>query len=762
MARRRASSEPTSADDKIVTEAKKRFKRCQDWESTARSNGLADLRFVNGDSRNLWQWEDSIRQARASDNKPMLTINKTRQHCLNILNDARQNKSAIKIIPTGDQATYESAKIYEGVVRHIEYISDAQSAYQHGLKYAVQAGIGYWRVVTDFLDDDSFDQEIFIRRIRDPFTVYLDPDIREKDGSDASFGFVFDDMAHDQFKAQHPGNDEVVGSEALTGQDDFDGGWLDKERVRVCEYFRCVPKKDQLVAYEMMDSQGQPVSGVAKRSEMDAELLKIAIDHPATKTRSIIDTEVEWFLIAGNKIIDRRPWLGKYIPIVRIIGEETIIEGKLDRKGHVRALLDPQRMYNYSASGQVEFGGVQSKIPFVGAAQAIEGYETYWRNANVENFSILPYNHMDVNGDPIPAPTRMQPPVPSQAYQTTMLNAAEDMRLVSGQYQADMGAPGNETSGVAIQQRQRQGDTATYHYVDEQGSSIKFTGKILIDLIPRVYDTTRVKKIMGEDGSETIVKIDPQAPQALQQKQTGRDQFQAIFNPSVGKYEVESDIGPAFATRRQEAFNAFSQIATGNHELMMLIGDLMFKNADFPGAEEIAERLRRMLPPQVTGEGPNPQMVQLQQQIEGLTKLLDATTQKLADKARAEQIDEQQKVIDASKVGVSAYDAQTKRLSALKDALISDPEHVVMLVRQMVAEARETPLPQAPVLPAPVEPQPAMAPEPMAQPMPPQMAQDGQEQQMPPMGQPMPEQPPAGGFEGAEPIPGPDEPEGQQ
>lgn len=754
MAKRRASE---SDDEKIVSEAKKRFKRCQEWESTARSNGLADLRFVNGDSRNLWQWEESIRQARATDNKPMLTVNKTRQHCLNILNDARQNKSAIKIIPTGDEATYESAKIYEGVVRHIEYISDAQSSYQHGLKYAVQAGIGYWRVVTDFLDDDSFDQEIFIRRVRDPFTVYLDPDIREKDGSDASFGFIFDDMSHDQFKVQHPGFDEVVGQEALSGQEEFDGHWVDKERVRVVEYFRAIPKKDELVAYELEDSEGRVISGVVKRSEMDAELLKVAIDHPATKTRAIVDTQIEWLLIAGNKVIDRRPWLGKYVPIVRIIGEETIIEGKLDRKGHVRALLDPQRIYNFMTSGQVEFSGVQSKIPFVGAAQAIEGYETYWRNANQENFSILPYNHLDVNGEVIPPPQRMPPPMPSQAYQLGMQNAAEEMRLVSGQYQADMGAPGNERSGVAIQQRQRQGDNATYHYIDEQSSSIKFTGKVLIDLIPKIYDTERVKKIMGEDGSETLVKIDPKAPQALQQQQIGRDKFQAIFNPGVGKYEVESDIGPAYATRRQEAFNAFSQIATGNHELMMLIGDLMFKNADFPGADEIAERLRRMLPPNVTGEGPNPQMVQLQQQIQALTKLLDATTQKLADKSRDQMMEEQQKRLDAGKVDVSAYDAQTKRLVALKDALATDPMGLMDLVRLVIDESRATPMPGPPQL-APPEPEmpeqvdaDAPAPDARAQAMVPDVAA---------LGQPIAE-PAVAGLDGLEPIPGPDAPEGQ-
>jgi hypothetical protein len=679
MAKRAPNSDGKvkSEDQTIIDEAKKRFKRCQEWESVWRKNFVLDVKFANADAYNLWQWPEGVRNGRELEERPMLTVNKTRQHCLNILNDARQNKSSVTLKPTGNEATYESAQIFEGVVRHIEYISNAQSPYQHALRMAVQGGLGYWRVVTDYVGDESFDQEIYIRRIKDPLSVYLDPDISETDGSDARFGIIFDDMATDAFKAAYPKHKEIVGQNTIDQGDD----WLTEDHVRVAEYFRCVPHTEQLIAF--MD----PTTGVQtikRGDQIDRDLFKSVIDLPATKVREIISTKVEWFVIAGDQIIERREWAGKYVPIVRVIGEETIIDGKLDRKGHVRALIDPQRMYNYNASAAVEFGALQSKTPYVGPAAAIEGNEELWFSANRINHAYLPFNHMDEAANPIPAPVRQQPPMGAPVYQQGMANAAEDMRLVSGQYQSDMGAPGNERSGVAIEQRQRQGDTATYHYVDNQSSAIRFTGKILIDLIPKVYDTERLIKIMGEDGSETEVKIDPEATQAMQkQKVQGQnDKYEVIFNPNVGSYDVEADIGPAFATRRQEAFNAISQILAQNKDLTLVIGDLLMKNADFPGADEMAQRLRRMVPPQALGdeaEG-SAALQQLQMQNKALQELLGQLTQKLADKDAELGIKKDQKVIDA-------YDAETKRLAALKDALPLDPEGLTTLIKRLIDDA---------------------------------------------------------------------------
>lgn len=680
-----------SEDDKIVRELKKRFKRCQDWESVARARMLSDIRFVNGDSDNLFQWSDSIRDSRIQEDRPMLTINKTRQHCLNILNDARQNKSSISIKPTGGGASFESAQVYEGVVRHIEYISKAQDAYQHGLKYAVYSGIGYWRITTDYADDESFDQDIFIKRVRDPFSVYLDPDITEADGSDARFGIIFDDMPRDAYEAAYPDFKELASASAIDGDD----GWITEDTVRVAEYFRIVPdrsKSDRLVSFTDPVT-GQPVleRASALREVMEEAAFKAVIDSPMTRVRDIPGQKVEWFVISSNHIIERRDWVGSYIPIIRCVGEESIIEGQLDRKGHVRALKDPNRMYNYNASAAVEFGALQSKTPYIGAVEGISGYETYWNSANRINHAWLPYRALDDNGNPIPRPERQTPPVAAPVFQQGMQNAAADMMLVSGQFEADFGQQGNERSGVAIQQRQRAGDNATYHFIDNQAAAIRYTGRQLIDLIPRIYDTPRILNILGEDGSQTAVQIDPNAPQALVEEKTAIDKVEAIFNPNIGKYAVESDIGPAYATKRQEAFNAFSQIATGNQELMMLIGDLMFQNADFPGADKIAERMRRLLPPQVTGEGQDAQVQQLMAQLEQMQGLLTAMAQKLADKQADIETDRIQKGIDAARAEIQAYDAETKRLAALQKVLPLDQEGLAQLVRKEIVEALRSP-----------------------------------------------------------------------
>lgn len=668
-----------TAKRKILKEAKQRFQRSENWESTARARYIDDLKFSEADSDNLWQWPTDIREGRETDQKPMLTVNKTNQHCLDVLNDARQSRVAIKIRPTGDGASVDSAQVYMGVVRHIEYISNANTAYQTALNTVVRGGFGYWRLITGYSNDDSFDQEIFIRRVKDPLTVYLDPDINEFDGSDARFGFVFTDTPKDEFLADHPEmKEQAVANTKFGGT-----SWVKEDTVRTAEYFRRVEVKDRLMAYPDPDDESGEQMKVVRESEIDKKLAKLLISLPTTKMRSIKSHKVEWFKIVGDEIVDEKEWLGVYIPIIRVVGVETVIDGELDRKGHTRALKDPNRIFNYNASASIEYGALQSRTPYMGPMDAFEGYETFWDTANKENHSYLPFNHRDDEGNEIPAPVRQLPPTGAPVFMQGMHDAAEWMRMVSGQYQSDMGAPSNERSGVAIQQRQRQGDNATYHFLDHQAISIRLTGKQLIDLIPKIYDTKRILKIMDEDGTENAVTIDPNAKEALTKQQKTQDEVETIFNPNVGKYEVESDVGPAYATKRQEAFDAYTQFLAQNKDLTSIIGDLMMRAADFPGAEEAAERLKRMVPKQALEDGPSPDMLQAQQQIEALQNLVKEVTSKLADKTAAH-------LNDQEKLAVTAYDSQTKRLAALKDALNTNPELLVSLVAQVILEAEAT------------------------------------------------------------------------
>ncbi len=661
-----SSTEDTGGtkDEQIVREAMRRFDNCATVENDCRLRFIEDIKFANGDADNLYQWDETTRVARGYgtlDERPCLTINKVRQHNLNIINDARQNKPSVKIKPVGNGATYDAAQVFEGLCRHIEYISNAQAAYDTATMFQVQGGIGWLRLVTDYPDaeDQSFDQEIFIRRVKDPLTVYLDPDIKEADGSDARFGFVFDDMSREVFQDTYPRHKDIATKSPL----DVSGDWLRDDQVRVAEYYRVTESDDKLVSHvDPQTGQRQSVN----KSKMDKALYDSVIDDPQTKTRSICERKVEWFLIAGDKIIERSIWAGRYIPLVRVIGEETNINGQLDRKGHTRAMKDPQRLANYWYSAATEHVALQSKTPYIGPMSAFSNLETYWDSANTVNHAWLPFNQYDDKGQKLEAPQRQPPPIMAQAYIEGLKMASQEIKEVSGQFEADLGMEGNEKSGVAIQQRQRQGDNATYHYIDNLALAIRFLGKQLIDLIPKIYDTQRIIKIMGEDGVEHEVQIDPNAQQAFQAQQMENEQvIQSIFNPAVGRYDVEADIGPAYATRRQEAFQAISQIIKEGPELVNKIGDLLFKAADFPMADKIAERLK----PQ---PGPSQQDVEMQKQMQGLSELVQKMSGELTRLKADKSIEEQQKDIDR-------YKAITERMKVLLPLDPSPKDHVQMV-----------------------------------------------------------------------------------
>ena len=669
-------------DETIVNEAKRRFKRCADFETEWRTNFIEDIKFANADCYNMYQWSTAVQQQRGfgtDTERPCLTNNVVRQHNLQIINDAKQNKPSVKVKPVGQGATYDSALVFSGVVGHIEYISNAQQAYDTATEFQVQGGYGVWRVVTDYSGDDSFDQEIYIRRVKDPLTVYLDPDIREKDGSDAKFGFVFDDMPREDFNAAYPKYKDKCTKSPLGVTDD----WVAEGHVRVAEYYRVVEDKDKLVAYL------NPLTGqreIVRKSKLDKELFKLVADHPETKLRSIDDRKVEWYLIVGDEIAEREDWLGKYIPLVRVIGEETLIEGHLDRKGHTRAMIDPQRMLNYWDSAAVEQVALQSKVPWIGPMDAFENLETYWDTANTVNHAWLPFNHKNEAGQDVPAPIRAEPPTMAQAYIIGMKMAEEKVNAVSGQFQAELGMQGNEKSGVAIQQRQRQGDNATYNFIDNLAIGIKLTGKILLDLIPKIYDTQRVMKIMTADGKENHVTIDPNAKDAYTEKAMSPKAIESIFNPNVGKYDVEADIGPDNGTQRQEAVKSLMALVQADKDISKIAGDIIVKQMDFPMADVLAERLKRAVPPAILGEGPPPALVAAQQKLAEMGKEMQAMQDLVRKQSEALSNAKSQVNVHQEQKGIDAYKAVTERMRVLLPLDVSPKDKAEMLHEMMMAE----------------------------------------------------------------------------
>jgi hypothetical protein len=695
-------------EEDIIARAHKRFDECMEWEQTTRQRFKDDIRFLFADPDNQDQWDAAVKARRQIAGQPMVTINKTHTHWLHVVNEAKENRPAIRVVPTGDQATYQSAQIFGGIIRHIEERSKAQTAYKIATEMQVGGGIGYWRIVTKYVDENSFDQELIIKQVPDPLSVALDPYIKERNGSDARFGFIYEDMPRDTFEHKYPDLDP--GPMQANGV----AGWVLKDTVRVAHYYEVKVKKEWLYAIEKEDGSDFMRESAMEPNErkLFAEAFRQGAD--GIQRRRVDKRTVHSYVIAGTKIAERGIWAGKYVPIIRCPGEEVVLEGRLDRKGLVRYMKDAQRAYNYNTSASLEFGALQSKTPWVGPIEAFEGFENYWATANTQNHAYLPFNNANEDGTPIQPPTRQDPPTAAPAYLQGMQAAAQELMMTSGQYEATFSEQGNEVSGVALDGRKRQGERVTFHFLDAQSDAIAFTGVQLIDAIPHYYDTKRVIRIMAEDGEEQMIQIDPDAKQALQQQEQAQaNKIQAIFNPNVGTYDVVAEVGPSYASRRQEAFNAMKELIAAVPELAQVIGDLFMGTADFPVADKLQERMRNWIPKTILGEGPTPQEQQLQQQLQTAMQTIQTLNERLQEKSTGLQLEAKRIDMDAlnhlalrmeneRQDMVNAFKAETDRMKALLTAL--DPEQVTSVVRKMVREITDARDPGQDLNPAKLDP----------------------------------------------------------
>ena len=664
--------------DPVVRRAHRRFMKTKRWNTDAYNNWLMDIKFDAGDCYNNYQWPVEVYQDRGA--KPSLTVNETHQHNLHIINEASQNKASVKYRPTGGGSTEESAEVMEGIYRHIANISNAQMAQGEAISHQVRGGLGFTVIEHDYIQPgpsptaEAFDQEIRIRGMQNPMGGYLDCDAQNLDGSDARYGFIFGDRPKDEVIEQYPWlRGSLTQANSVDGED---AGWIRDDHVREAKYYEVSEDKDEIIA----DDDGT----IIFRSAAPAALLKkweaeaIAKGTPLRR-RDVIRKAVKCYLIIGNEVVKETDIPGSSIPIVPWVGEVTVIEKHLDRRGHTRCMISAQQMMNYNWSGSVEFGALQSKTPWLAPIAGIGDYMTYYQNANNENFAVLPYIHRDEEGRDIPPPQRQQPPTAAPVFLEGVNLARQFMMSASGQFEAELGAPGNEKSGRAINERQRQADRATYLFVDHQALAIRRQGEIIKEWIPVIYDTKRVQKIIGINGEEGEVLIDPDADAAHQLRNIN-GAIQRVLNPTIGSYEVVSDVGPDYATQRQEAFNAIVQILTQAPALIDKIGDLLFRVADFPMAEEIAERMKPGLPPaaqKAIGE--------LQAQLGKQNKLLGEAMQSLAEERL------KVKAKDAT-ADIDAYKADTDRMKALAAALPLDPEGLRLMVHQLVQEALANPL----------------------------------------------------------------------
>lgn len=603
-----ANAKPKDRVQFLAT-ARKRFKRCVDATSQNRKYQLDDLKFAAGSPDNGWQWPVDVINARMKDPngaRPTLTINKLTQHIKLVTNEQRKNKPAGLILPVDDQGDIEVAEILNGIVRHVEVASHADVAYDTACESQVTVGEGYWRIVTDFCDPKSFDQDIRIAAVKNYASVYLDPDGLKHDavGRRCEFGFITERMSTAVYEETFPkAKSKTDWDELGLGDDTF--VWFDDEGVVIAEYFYIEKKSETLRLW----SDGSVTVG----DEMPQTELVTQVDERETETRT-----VRWCKINGIEVLEENEWAGKYIPLVRVVGNEWDVEGMLVTAGLVRNAKDPQRMINYWASQDAELNALAPKAPFIMAAGQAEGFEDRWRDANSTNFSYLEYNPIDVNNNLLPPPQRQQPPQVAAGIINAKLQAGDDLQSVVGQYNPSIGADAQEKSGRAIMARQQQADVGTYHYVDNLSRAIAYSTEQILDLIPKIYDTRRVARIIGEDGQADHATVSVGMGQAVTEEQDEEGAIRKIYDPSVGTYDVVVKVGPSFATKRLESAEFLTQAAQAAKDPVtaQVLSYLALKSQDWPEADEAAEMIRKMLPPQLLEnekDDPNDPEVQKQQ-----------------------------------------------------------------------------------------------------------------------------------------------------
>lgn len=555
------------ADEKILEQARKRFASSVEYWTPIYDLCKEDIRFANANSDNGYQWDARLlndRKNAAGGARPSLTINKIPQHVAQVTNDQRRNKPQIKVRPVDDEGADEVAEVLNGMIRHIhrnanDCYEGADVAFSLATEHQVEGGIGYFKIASDYCRDEGDEQDLFIGAVHDFSLIYDDPAIKTVTGRDRRYLFETVMLDEDEFEATYP--DAAAVDWSAIGADVAQ--WYDTSRkqIRVAQYW--------VATTEKVKGSKRPVQ------------------------------RVTCYTLAGDEILDRKTWAGKYIPYCRVVGRQRWIDGKPEICGIVRNAKDAQRLYNYGRSSQAEHIALSPKAPFMADARSIAGYEDQWEQANNVPFSVLYFNAYGPNGEQLPMPQRAQGTMPNAAISEMVALASDDIKATTGQYDASLGQRSNETSGIAIRQRQAEGDMATYHYVDNLSHAIKFAGDILVDLIPEIYDTPRIARILGEDDVADYAELDPSIEEPMQEYQRPDGKKAKKYNLARGQYDVAVTVGPGYSTQRQEALEFLQAAGQSAPQILAATADILPKLADIPMADELAKRLKMVLPPEV-------------------------------------------------------------------------------------------------------------------------------------------------------------------
>jgi hypothetical protein len=605
--------------DSRIQEAIDFLKFANDADTMNRQEALDDLKFGGGD-----QWPVELQNSRNLESRPVITVNKVDNYCRQVSNQQRQQRPRIKVHATNTHEDMVDAQTISGIIRHIEVNSNADHAYDNAFEYAVRMGWGYVRVRTDYISEDSFDQEIYIDPVDNPFTVYFDPNSVAPDGSDADRCLITTMMRKDEFRKMYPDADDGGTSFTQRGTGDSQSEWITKEDIRLAEYYYTVREKATL--YLLSDGSATFADDKDFFQRLDAYGITVV------DKRDSFKKTIKYCKMTAVEILEERDWAGKYIPIVPVYGRHIVIGDKRKKFGMIRYAKDPQRMYNFWQTSITEGVALAPKAKWLLAEGQDEGHESDWANANIKSFPLLRYKQTDIDGRPAPPPTRLQPEPPQAGIMAAAAGVNDDIKAIMGIFDPAQLGQGN-ISGKAINGQQQQVDLTNFDYYDNLTRSIAHIGKICLDLIPKIYDTERVMRIIGDDGKPELLTINQ------------RDSVGRVLNDiSVGQYDVVMETGPGYNSKRQEAVDNMLPLLSAAPELMGVAGDLVFRNMDWPGADIIADRLAAANPmAQIDDKSKVPPQVQMQlamsqKQIQELTQALQAKDLLLKNRMDVEQL----------------------------------------------------------------------------------------------------------------------------
>lgn len=616
--------------EQFINDMRAQYQHDVDFDRINRYEAIDDLRFAAGE-----QWDPVVLQQRKS--LPCLVINTIPQFTAQLVGDWRESRKAIKVVPSNNEDT-DVAEIREDLVRNIEMQSRADRSYDQAFESMIQCGDGAFKVSVEYSRDDVFDQDVFIRPIEDVMATVWDRFSVDPTGRDARRCWVDDRIPKDEFSRKWP---QAAGGANLLEVDKIDrvtmAGWMDENSYRVTEYWRMIERERTLALFEN-----------GRMYEMDDSNMEqiIAENGQPVKTRVAWCRYAQMHYCTGWAIL-----AGPYeyrlnrLPIIRMSGRVVNIAGRRVRYGLVRFMKDPSRLKNFWRSIAAEQLGYAPKAQWLATQSAVEGRQEAFRRAHLTRDPLLIVNDEAIIGQNI---QRIEPPAPQAAiFQEVAMNT-QDMKDVSGIQDASLGIKSNETSGRAIMNRQHEGDIASQTYYDNADAALLEAGDVINQLIPQIYDGTRVIRLIGKDESIKFQRInDPMDPHAV--------------DLGVGLFDVALSTGTSYTTRRVEAAQAMMDAIQVYPQLMEIAGDLVVKAQDWPGADELAERLQKTVPPQFLSQEdqqkltPPPVPPQVVQQMQAEMMKLQIENQQL-------KLD---KTLDFKKLEIQSYEAETKRITAL-------------------------------------------------------------------------------------------------